>query len=103
MVDVGRDDRPPAPDLVPDELRIEPLANGDELHLLGDLATARVVHLGDPVAGLGPQRLADRAPELFARRASSLGGTAVVARVDGPAVVRLHVLSVEDPRPPERR
>src|SRR3989449_508076 len=95
MVDVRRDDRAAAGDLVADELRrdlvrdagaprgsgmlareaaaaapgpiavapvhrglpLQVLADGDELHLGRDDALAGVVHLGDVVAGLRPQRL----------------------------------------------
>ena len=46
MVDVGRKNRPAAGDLVAHELRRDPLADRDELHLAGDLALLRVVHLG---------------------------------------------------------
>ena len=47
MIDVRRDDRPPARDLAPHELGGHPLAQRDELHLLGDLPAARELHLRD--------------------------------------------------------
>ena len=46
VVDVGRDDGAAAGDLVADELRRQPFADRDELHLGRDLALARVVQLG---------------------------------------------------------
>ena len=45
VVEVGRDDGAAARDLVAHELRRHVLADGDEAHLLGDLAAPRVVHL----------------------------------------------------------
>ena len=45
MIDVRRQDRAPARELVADELRLDALAQRDELHLARDLAAPRVVHL----------------------------------------------------------
>ncbi len=45
MVDIGRDDRPAARDLGPDELHGQALANRDELHLRRDLSPPCVVQL----------------------------------------------------------
>ncbi|MNZ61085.1 hypothetical protein D3C78_791700 [compost metagenome] len=86
MVDVGRNDRATAGDLLTDELggdflgdagteavarvllveqaggagflQLHVLADGDVFHLGGDDALARVVHLADVGAGLGPARIA---------------------------------------------
>ena len=55
MVDVGRNDGATARDLRADELRIEPLADADELHLFGDDAFAREVQLRHAAAA-APRR-----------------------------------------------
>src|SRR5205085_2793262 len=83
---------------------LESFADGDELHLGCDLAIAGIVQLGDAPAGLAAQWLAHRAAELLGGRvrAPSLGRPAVVAGVDGAAVVGLDVAPVEDPRPAKR-
>ena len=57
VVDIGRNDRPSACHLVAHMLWRDALADGDELHLRGDLATSRVVHLGDAAARSSPQGL----------------------------------------------
>ena len=45
MIDVRRQDRTPARELVADELRLDALAQRDELHFARNLAAPRVVHL----------------------------------------------------------
>jgi hypothetical protein len=45
VVHVRGDDHPPARDLAADELGLEPLAPGDEVHLLGDDALPGEPHL----------------------------------------------------------
>ena len=76
VVDVRRNDRAPARDLVAHELRRDALAQRDELHLGRDLAAPRVVHLRDVRARLRAPRPA-RARESAARRArASLRGRA---------------------------
>ncbi len=47
MVDVRRDDHPAAGDFVAHQFRSDLLALGDVDHLLGDLALAGIVHLGE--------------------------------------------------------
>ena len=47
MVDVCRDDGSPARHLGADELRLEPFADRDELHLLGDDAAPGILQLRD--------------------------------------------------------
>ncbi len=47
VLDVGRDDGPPARHLVAYEVGRHPFAQGDEAHLLGELAAAGVVHLAE--------------------------------------------------------
>src|SRR5215831_10042300 len=50
VMDVGRDDHPPARDFAANQFRRKILAPGDVMHLLGDDALPRVVHLrADPV------------------------------------------------------
>jgi hypothetical protein len=63
--DVGRDDRAAAGELAAHELGLDALADGDEPHLLGDLAAAGVVHLAE-VAVARAQALVD--PRLAAAR-----------------------------------
>src|SRR5690625_2034716 len=55
VVDIGGDDGAPTGDLAPHELRVHPLAERDELHLRGDLASAGVGYQGHgpPRAGAG--------------------------------------------------
>ena len=70
VVDVGRDDGAPAGDLVAHRLGLDSLAQGDERHLVGDLAAAGIVHLGDAGTGAGAQR-----PALA--REAQLGGSRI--------------------------
>src|SRR5690606_25016207 len=96
----GRDDGPPAGDLVPDDLGVDPLPDGDELHLGGDLAPAGVVHLGHRAARRGPQpgpvgpgageRLGGGAP-------GPVGGPALVAQRRHPAGAVLDVAALVEP------
>src|SRR5688572_8444750 len=51
MADVRRNDRAPARHFAAYELRRQPFAGGDELHLRRDLALARVVQLRADLAG----------------------------------------------------
>ena len=46
MIDIGRDDRSAARHLRSDKLRVEPLSNGNVLHLLSDDAFPGIVQLG---------------------------------------------------------
>ena len=88
MIDVGRDDGAAARHLAPHEIRGQPFANRDELHLGRDLAFARVVQLrharirapaADPglaqlrqadldVVALGAARVVDAERRLAARQ-----------------------------------
>jgi hypothetical protein len=110
MVDVGGEDRTAPGDLVADELRrvalgdlgseaLSRMAMGDlrqglpalveelvladrhELHLGGDLAAARVVHLGHPPSGARPERLA-AGRESDRVEGSVRGAPATVERAD---------------------
>ena len=96
MVDVGRNDRPAARDLVAHELGRHVLADRDELHLARDLALLRVVHLGDvapPAQGLARPREREGGGVLVRR-----GDTRVVrpARQDpGTAQLRQPALQVD--------
>ena len=78
MIDVGRDDGAPTGDFRPHELRIEPLAGRDELHLGRDDSSPSVVELRDRARAAehrSPERRRDllgragtwpmRAPALF--------------------------------------
>ena len=47
VVDVRRQDGPPAGNLIADELRIQPFAHRDERHLRRHLASSCIVQLGD--------------------------------------------------------
>ena len=78
VVDVRGDDGAPARDLVADELGGHALAQRHELHLRGDVAAPRIVHLGH-----APSRLAAQAP--------------------AAARARLHVVALEDPVAPKGR
>ena len=130
MVDVVRDDRAPARDLVADELRrddggdrraealpgmlarhelrqraqhlvaLRVLADRDELHFRRHDAAARVVHLRDVRARLRPQRLA------LEREAHSGELRIVEARAavrGGRAVERNRVAALGDPSGAQRR
>ena len=78
MVDVRGDDGAAAGDLVAHDLGVHALAQGHELHLRGDLAAPRVVHLGHAASRLG-------------------------AQAPAAARARLHVVALEDPVAPQRR
>ena len=99
VVDVRREDRAPARDLVADEFGRHALAQGDELHLGCDLAPARVVHLGDPGAGLRPMRQA-HAREPHAAEGGVFVATAPIGRRRPWQL--LHVAASEDPRQTHR-
>ena len=58
VVDVGGDDGAAAGDLIADQLGRHSLADGDELHLGGDHAPARVVQLGHRRTAASPERVA---------------------------------------------
>ena len=60
MIDVGGNDRAAARDLVADEIGRQPFADGDELHLGGDLALARVMELRDAAARCAPRTQGSR-------------------------------------------
>src|SRR5690606_28837620 len=92
VVDVGRDDGPPARHLGADELGIHPLPQGDELHLRGDLAAAGVVHLRDRPRPA--QRAAGQGEGELDRAAA---GDGLVAAGD-----LLHAAAGADPTLPQR-
>jgi hypothetical protein len=46
VISVGREDGAPASNFAPHEIRVHLLAQRHELHLRGDFALPRVVHLG---------------------------------------------------------
>src|SRR5689334_795825 len=72
MVDIGRDDHAPASDFIADELSRRLLLEGDELHLFGDYAFAREMHLRHiAVAGARGVSLTVRNP--FRTRSGYLG------------------------------
>ena len=75
VIDVGRDDGAAAGDLAADQLGREAFAEGDELHLGGDLSAAGVVELGD---GAAPTQ--DGAPEAIGATSPCGGQLAPHAR-----------------------
>ncbi|MNQ58908.1 hypothetical protein D3C85_731270 [compost metagenome] len=122
MVDVRRNNRSTAGDFLADELggdflrdarteavagvlgveqaggagllQLEVLADGDVFHLRGDDALARVVHLADVLAGLGPARVA----HMGEAHLGQLGiDQAFLAEVRGQAVEQFGVATVIDP------
>src|SRR5712692_9195066 len=99
VVNVRREDRAPARDLVADEFGRYALAQGDELHLGCDLAPARVVHLGDPPARPGAERQADAREPHAAKRGVFVATAPVRRRRPGQL---LHVAAAEDPRQTQR-
>ena len=80
VVDVGRDDRPAARDLAPHELGRQPFAQGDELHLRGDLAAPGVLELGDRAGAAEQRRAGDRPAPARDRRRSRRAGVLDRAR-----------------------
>src|SRR5690625_6903705 len=56
MVDIRRDDRPARGDLAANELDVNVFAQCHITHFRGYLTAARVVHLGNPLAGFRAQR-----------------------------------------------
>src|SRR4029453_6485151 len=105
VVDVGGDDGPAPRHLVPDDLEIHALAQGDELHLGGDLTAPGVVELGDGAPGGGPQagRVGGGTGErLGARTPGPERGPAVVAQAGHPPGVVLDVAPLVDPTRPQR-